>query len=65
MEELLTPEDVSRILGVPLKTIAHWRTNRSGPIFLRVGGNVRYRRCDLEEWVEERVAETRQWMAAS
>ena len=65
MEELLTSEDVSRILGVPEKTLSHWRTNRTGPLFLRVGVNVRYRTCDLEAWIEERVTETRHWMAAS
>lgn len=63
MEELLTPDDVSRILGVPVKTLAHWRTQRTGPLFLRVGVNVRYRQVELETWIEARLEETRHWMA--
>lgn len=64
MEDLLTPDDVSRVLGVPLKTLAHWRTQRTGPLFLRVGVTVRYRRVDLETWIEERLDDTRRWMAS-
>lgn len=65
MEDLLTPEDVSRILGVPMKTLAHWRTQRTGPLFLRVGVAVRYRPVDLTDWIEARVDDTRRWMEAS
>jgi len=64
MHELLTPTDVSRILGVPEKTLAHWRTQRTGPMFLRVGVNVRYRPDDLEAWIQQRLDEARAWMAS-
>jgi excisionase family DNA binding protein len=55
LEPLLTVEDVAGYLGVPLKTLYAWRYRRQGPPGLRVGRHVRYRRCDLEEWVRERV----------
>lgn len=64
MDQLLTPDEVSAILALPVKTLAHWRSQRTGPIFIRAGIHVRYRRDDVEAWVEERIGETRQWMAS-
>jgi hypothetical protein len=28
VERLLTPEDVSELLGIPVKTLANWRSER-------------------------------------
>ena len=64
MEQLLTPDEVSAILGVPVKTLAHWRSQRTGPIFIRAGVHVRYRHIDLEAWIEDRLEDTRHWMAS-
>ena len=63
MEPLLTPDEVSTILGVPVKTLSHWRNQRTGPIFIRAGIHVRYRRDDLDAWIEDRLEDTRRWMA--
>ncbi len=30
-DRLLTPEDVSELLGIPIKTLANWRSERIGP----------------------------------
>jgi excisionase family DNA binding protein len=57
---LLTPTEASALLGVPEKTLAHWRTERTGPLALRIGVHVRYRWSDLEAWLEERADEARQ-----
>jgi predicted DNA-binding transcriptional regulator AlpA len=54
-DRLMAPLDVSEVLGVPTATLANWRSASQGPPFLRVGRHVRYRRPDLEEWIEERV----------
>jgi hypothetical protein len=35
-ERLLAPADVARVLGVPVATLANWRSGRTGPIFLKV-----------------------------
>lgn len=64
MEQLLTPDEVSAILGVAVKTLAHWRSHRTGPLFIRAGIHVRYRRIDVEAWVEDRLEDTRRWMAS-
>lgn len=64
MEHLLTPDEVAAILDVPAKTLAHWRTQRTGPLFVRLGVHVRYRHTDLETWIEECIEDTRRWMAS-
>jgi len=63
-EPLLTPHDVAEFLGVPVKTLANWRSARSGPLFLRVGAHVRYRPADVQSWLEQQAAAGRRWMAS-
>ena len=40
-------------LGKP--TLERFRLTGGGPRFAKLGGSVRYRRCDLEEWLESRL----------
>ena len=61
---LLTPTEASALLGVPEKTLAHWRTERTGPLALHIGVHVRYRLSDLEAWIEERAEEARRRWAS-
>lgn len=60
---LLTPQDVSELLGIPTKTLANWRSERIGPLPLRIGAHVRYRASDLQEWIEQRAETARRWMS--
>jgi excisionase family DNA binding protein len=64
LERLLTPAQVAEYLGVPEKTLAQWRSDRHGPLPLRVGRYVRYRSCDIEAWVDQQAAQARRWMAS-
>ena len=59
VDTLLTPDETSALLGIPVKTLAHWRTQRTGPLALRLGSHVRYRVSDLQAWLEERAEEAR------
>lgn len=54
MEKLLTPQDLAEYLGVPLKTLYAWRYRNQGPTALRVGRHLRYRRSDVEQWIDRR-----------
>lgn len=56
MTPLLTPDDVSRHLGVPTGTLANWRYQGQGPAFVRVGRHVRYRARDIDEWINNQLA---------
>ena len=51
--QLLTPEDGSHLLGVPMGTLANWRYLGRGPLFVRLGRHVRYRSEDLDTWIED------------
>lgn len=50
--KLMTIEDLSEHLGVPVNTLYKWRTKGYGPAGRRVGKYVRYRPADVEAWVE-------------
>ena len=53
---LLSENDVSRLTGVPRKTLQYWRfagTNHA-PKFIKLGTRVYYRWQDLEQWLDER-----------
>jgi excisionase family DNA binding protein len=53
--ELLTPQEVAEELAVPVSTIYRWNYTRTGPPPCRVGKHVRYRREDVDRWIESRV----------
>jgi excisionase family DNA binding protein len=43
-------------LGVALSTVCSWAYRGDGPQMIRVGGRVRYRREDLDEWLKSRTS---------
>lgn len=49
---LMTIEDLSDYLGIPVNTLYKWRTKGYGPAGRRVGKYVRYRPEDVDAWVE-------------
>ncbi|HEY9412635.1 MAG TPA: helix-turn-helix domain-containing protein [Jiangellaceae bacterium] len=51
-EPLWAVEDVAAYLGIPTKTIYEWRCKDYGPKGFRVGRYVRYRREDVEAWLD-------------
>jgi len=50
--ELITTNEAAIILGVRAQTLAMWRLYKRGPRFIKVGRLVRYRRADLEAFIE-------------
>lgn len=49
---LATPQEIADYLGVPARTLEQWRYRRTGPQWLKVGGqHVRYRWADVEAWL--------------
>lgn len=53
--DLLTPTKLAEILKTNENTLANWRTSQRGPRFVKVGTSVRYRRSDVDSWIEERT----------
>lgn len=54
-DTLLTPEQAAAWLTLSEKTLAHWRTNRKGPLPVPTGTHVRYRVGDLRAWLHLEV----------
>jgi excisionase family DNA binding protein len=51
-ERLLSLSELSELLGVPVATLYGWRHRGDGLAGYRVGRHVRYRRAEVEEWLE-------------
>ncbi|MGP5080543.1 helix-turn-helix transcriptional regulator [Corynebacterium variabile] len=53
-DTLLTTTQVAAMLGCSKALIVQWRSKGGGPAFIQSGRWVRYRRADVEDWVESR-----------
>lgn len=59
-EELLTPEEVASQLKAKLKQLREWRYLRKGPPWFELQPRViRYRRSELQAWIEKQEAATK------
>ncbi len=53
---LLTIDEVSEFLRVPVSSLYRWRsTGSDAPPAIRLGRHLRFRRSDLEAWLEGRT----------
>jgi excisionase family DNA binding protein len=57
-EYLLSPDEVSEQLQVPIETLRRWRYERRGPTFVRVGKAIRYRQSDVDVWLARMTVES-------
>lgn len=48
----ITPEQLSRFLAIPMKTLSRWRSEDKGPDFTRLGKYVRYNADDVARWLD-------------
>jgi excisionase family DNA binding protein len=52
-DNLMTVQDVAAYLGVPVATVYAWNSRGQGPRRYRLGKHVRYRRADVDAWVDQ------------
>jgi excisionase family DNA binding protein len=50
--DLLTQQQLAEELQVSVRTLERWRREGTGPPWVRVGRSPRYRRQDLDRWLE-------------
>jgi predicted DNA-binding transcriptional regulator AlpA len=57
IERLLNTYQAAKILGLSLACLERYRWAGVGPRFIKIGPNgpVRYRTCDLLEWLEQQL----------
>lgn len=53
LEPLLTIDEVSAYMQTPKKTLYTWRSAGRGPRCMKFGGNLRYRRSDVDAWLND------------
>jgi len=54
---LLTTEEAAAMLAVEPRLLVRWRYDSRGPTYIKVGRLVRYKRADLDAWIEENTHE--------
>ena len=52
-QPLMTVDEVSDFLRVPVHTLYRWRGNGYGPAGRKIGKHLRYRPEDVDAWVAE------------
>jgi len=55
LEPLIDVQQLADYLDVPVKTLYAWRYRREGPPAFRVGRHLRYRRSDIQQWIQQRI----------
>ena len=51
-DALLGESETAQLLSVSTRTLQAWRLRGGGPVFVRCGRAVRYRRRDLTAWMD-------------
>jgi hypothetical protein len=51
-DELLTEVQAAKVLSLSSRTLQAWRIRSFGPSFVRAGRAIRYRRRDLNSWMD-------------
>ncbi len=52
---LLRTTEAAETLGIAKTTLDTWRSRGGGPVYIKYGRAVRYRREDLERFMNERI----------
>lgn len=52
LERLLDLDEVAAYLGIPKNTLYKWRVQGEGPRAIKVGKHLRFRRRDVEAWLD-------------
>lgn len=51
--ELLPQQQLATILAVSERTLERWRVEGCGPAYVKAGRRVLYRRCDVDQWLDD------------
>jgi hypothetical protein len=49
--QLVNTKELSEIWGVPESTLRYWRCAEIGPIYVKLGGRIKYDLADVERYV--------------
>jgi predicted DNA-binding transcriptional regulator AlpA len=60
MDRLMTPKQIATLLSIHEQSLQRMRTQGTGPVFIQVGGAIRYQMSAVQEWLEQNTARTTQ-----
>ena len=55
LDELMDVTKAGQLIGVTPRTLQTWRLDKAGPLYVRVGHHIRYRRGDILDWLKSRT----------
>lgn len=55
LEHLLTIQELSDYLGIPVATLYDWRVDHRGPRAVKLGHALRYPESAIRDWIQERL----------
>jgi hypothetical protein len=59
--EAMSAAEAARYLGVSYITLHNWRKKGYGPVYYWAGGLIKYRKSDIDLWIEEQVKQRTLW----
>jgi excisionase family DNA binding protein len=59
MKDIDGPEGLAEYVDVPLGTVYQWNYRGTGPRFIKVGRHVRYRKVDVDAWLEDHASDAK------
>lgn len=55
MEKLMNTNELAEYLGIAVSTIVDYRLKGIGPVYVKIGHLVRYRKADVDSWVANKA----------
>lgn len=55
MEKLMNVNELAEYLGIAVSTIVDYRLKGIGPVYVKIGHLVRYRKADVGNWVANKA----------
>lgn len=55
MEKLMNINELAEYLGIAVSTIVDYRLKGIGPVYVKIGHLVRYRKADVDNWVANKA----------
>jgi hypothetical protein len=52
MDGYMTPRQLATELGLSVGTLANMRYRGTGPVFVKAGQIIRYKRADVQAWLD-------------
>lgn len=63
---LMNENQAAELLGLSVRTLQNWRLRGDGPVYVKIGKAVRYKRRDVSEWLKANtIASTSQRPASA